>query len=67
LLAAAADYLLIHEPHSPTPHLVKRAVSWGRMSLTELLRELIQDDSNLRQIFSLLGVKVPPSTEGQGE
>jgi len=57
-LAAAADYLLIHEPHSPTPHLVKRAVSWGRMSLTELLRELIQDDSNLRQIFNLLGVKV---------
>ncbi len=58
MLAAAADYLLIHEPHSPTPHLVKRAVSWGRMSLTELLRELIQDDSNLRQIFNLLGVKV---------
>ncbi len=58
MLAAAADYLLIHEPHSPTPHLVRRAVSWGRMSLTELLRELIQDDSNLRQIFNLLGVKV---------
>jgi type VI secretion system ImpA family protein len=58
MLAAAADYLLIHEPHSPTPHLVRRAVSWGQMSLTELLRELIQDDSNLRQIFNLLGVKV---------
>ena len=61
MLAAAADYLLIHEPHSPTPHLVKRAVSWGKMSLTELLRELIQDDSNLRQIFNLLGVKVAPA------
>ena len=63
MLSAAADYLLIHEPHSPTPHLVKRAVSWGRMSLTELLRELIQDDSNLRQIFNLLGVKVAPMEE----
>jgi len=62
MLAAAADYLLIHEPHSPTPHLVRRAVSWGRMSLTELLRELIQDDSNLRQIFNLLGVKVAVPT-----
>jgi len=62
MLAAAADYLIIHEPHSPTPHLVKRAVSWGRMSLTELLRELIQDDSNLRQIFNLLGVKVAVPT-----
>jgi type VI secretion system protein ImpA len=69
MLAAAADYLLIHEPHSPTPHLVRRAVSWGRMSLTELLRELIQDDSNLRQIFNLLGVKVamPANEEKRAE
>jgi type VI secretion system protein ImpA len=58
LMAAAADYLLIHEPHSPTPHLVKRAVRWGRMSLTELLKELISDDSNLRQIFKLLGIRI---------
>lgn len=65
MLAAAADYLLIHEPHSPTPHLVKRAVSWGQMSLTELLRELIQDDSNLRQIFNLLGVKVATPLGGE--
>ena len=64
MLAAAADYLLIHEPHSPTPHLVQRAVSGGRMSLTELLRELIQDDSNLRQIFNLLGVKVAVPPDG---
>jgi type VI secretion system protein ImpA len=67
LLAAAADYLLIHEPHSPTPHLVKRAVSWGQMTLTELLRELIQDDSNLRQIFNLLGVKVATPPKGKKE
>jgi len=58
LLSAAADYLLIHEPHSPAPHLVKRAVSWGRMTLTELLQELIADDSDLKQIFKLLGLKV---------
>jgi type VI secretion system protein ImpA len=58
LLSAAADYLLIHEPHSPAPHLVKRAVAWGRMTLTELLQELIADDSDLKQIFKLLGLKV---------
>ncbi len=58
LLSAAADYLLIHEPHSPAPHLVKRAVTWGRMTLTELLQELIADDSDLKQIFKLLGLKV---------
>ena len=44
MLSEAADYLLIHEPHSPTPYLVKRAVSWGHMTLTELLEELIGDE-----------------------
>ena len=60
ILSAAADYLLIHEPHSPTPYLVKRAVSWGHMTLTELLHELIQDEHDLNQIFKLLGLQSPP-------
>ncbi|QTA85775.1 type VI secretion system protein TssA [Desulfonema magnum] len=58
MLSMAADYLLIHEPHSPTPYLVKRAVSWGNMTLTELLRELVNDEHDLQQIFKLLGLKV---------
>jgi len=61
MLSAAADYLLIHEPHSPTPYLVKRAVSWGHMTLTELLHELIMDEHDLNQIFKLLGLKGPVS------
>lgn len=59
MLSAVADYLLIHEPHSPTPYLVKRAVSWGHMTLTELLHELIMDEHDLNQIFKLLGLKGP--------
>ncbi|NJL58402.1 MAG: type VI secretion system protein TssA [Desulfobacteraceae bacterium] len=59
ILSAVADYLLIHEPHSPTPYLVNRAVSWGNMTLTELLQELVQEESKLRQIFQLLGLKGP--------
>ncbi|MBF0225358.1 MAG: type VI secretion system protein TssA [Desulfobacterales bacterium] len=57
MLTKAADYLLMYEPHSPTPYLVKRAVSWGHMTLTELLEELIADDHNLYQILNLLGIK----------
>jgi type VI secretion system protein ImpA len=60
MLSAAADYLLIHEPHSPTPYLVKRAVSWGNMTLTELLHELVTDEHDLVQIYKLLGIKGPP-------
>ena len=57
MLSAAADYLLIHEPHSPTPYLVKRAVAWGHMTLMELLNELVNDNQDLKQIYTLLGLK----------
>ena len=56
-LEEAADYLIRTEPHSPTPHLVKRAVSWGSMSFSELIRELVQQDHDLRAIYALLGIR----------
>ncbi len=55
-LSEAADYLMRTEPHSPTPYLVKRAVSWGRLSLGELLQELVNDDHDLQAIYTLLGM-----------
>lgn len=55
-LQEAADYLMRIEPHSPTPHLVRRAVSWGNMSFTELVEELVKDKHDLQAIFSLLGL-----------
>lgn len=59
-LAEAADYLLRTEPHSPTPYLVRRAVAWGGMSLGELLQELVQGESDLRAIYTLLGMRERP-------
>lgn len=59
-LGEAADYLLRTEPHSPTPYLVRRAVAWGGMSLGELLQELVQSDSDLRAIYTLLGMRERP-------
>lgn len=56
-LAAIADYLTRVEPHSPTPYLIKRAVTWGGMSLTELLLELVGNQSDLQAIYTLLGIK----------
>lgn len=58
-LQEASDYLMRVEPHSPTPHLVRRAVSWGNMSFTELVMELVQDKNDLRAIYNLLGLEVP--------
>ncbi|HEX7185536.1 MAG TPA: type VI secretion system protein TssA [Thermoanaerobaculia bacterium] len=56
-LSEAADYLLRTEPHSPAPYLVRRAVAWGSMSLSELLHELLQGGGDLRTLYHLLGIK----------
>ncbi len=58
MLSDAADYLMTTEPHSPVPYLVKRAVSWGNMSLSELLAEIVNDQSDLHAIHSLLGLRL---------
>lgn len=57
-LDEVADYLLRTEPHSPVPYLVKRAVAWGSMPLAELLQELLDSESDLKQLYRLLGTRV---------
>ena len=56
-LAEAADFLLRTEPHSPTPYLVKRAISWGNLSLGELLPEIIRNENTLGEVLKLLDLK----------
>ncbi len=57
MLAEAAEYLLRTEPHSPVPYLVKRAVTWGNLTLAELLRELLAEHGDLKTLNKLLGIK----------
>jgi len=56
-LREAADYLMRTEPHSPVPYLVRRAISWGNLSLAELLEELLQKNADLTTINNLLGIR----------
>ena len=56
-LREASDYLLRTEPHSPVPYLVRRAISWGDMSLSELLEELLHRNADLPTIYALLGIR----------
>ena len=53
-LAEAADYLLKTEPHSPTPYLVKRAVEWGHMSLSDVLNQIVRNEGEMAEINKLL-------------
>lgn len=59
----AADYLMRTEPHSPCPYLVKRAVAWGNMPLTELLQELVRGEGDLQELYGLLGMHPRPPAE----
>lgn len=56
LLEYAAEWLLEHEPHSPAPYLVKRAVSWENLSLRDLLSELMARGADPDAIFDVLGI-----------
>lgn len=56
-LREAADYLMRAEPHSPVPYLVRRAITWGNLSLAELLEELLQKNADLATINALLGIR----------
>ncbi|MGJ7530142.1 type VI secretion system protein TssA [Variovorax sp. GB1P17] len=60
LLELAAAYLQREEPHSPTPYLVNRAVTWGRMPLPELMREVLREEGDLNRYFSMLGIEAEP-------
>lgn len=59
MLTEAADFLNRTEPHSPAPYLIRRAISWGSMSLEELLPELVRNQAELGDIYRLLNVRLP--------
>jgi type VI secretion system protein ImpA len=56
-LQALADYLAEVEPHSPTPFLLRRAVNWGRMSLPEVIADIIREEGDVNRFFNVLGVR----------
>jgi type VI secretion system ImpA family protein len=55
-LAEIADYLIRAEPHSPAPYLIRRAISWGGMTLEQLLPELVGNDAALKDLARLLKI-----------
>lgn len=57
LLETVADYLSIHEPHSPTPYLLRRALTWEHMSLAELMREIARQEGDLSRYLAMLGLE----------
>ncbi len=57
-LASISDFFRRTEPHSPISYILDRAVTWGGMSLDELINELIPDSSSRTTYSSLTGVRM---------
>ncbi len=56
-LASISVFFRRTEPHSPISYILDRAVTWGGMSLDELINELIPDSSSRTTYNSLTGVQ----------
>ncbi|TLM77950.1 type VI secretion system protein TssA [Microbulbifer harenosus] len=77
LLEKAAKYFRTYEPHTPLAPGLERLIGWGRMTVAELMTELLPDDTS-RAIYSqLTGVRLdgsdsqryvaPPVTQSSAE
>jgi len=61
-LRKIADYFREHEPQSIIPYALEQVANWGKMSLPELLSELIPDEGPRKNVFKQVGIK-PPETK----
>ena len=55
-LNSISNFFRQTEPHSPISYVIDKAVKWGDMSLSELMNELIPDNSSRETYGSLTGV-----------
>ena len=58
-LMKVADFFRRTEPHTPVSYAIEQAVRWGRMTLPELLQELIPDDAPRKGFFKQVGIAPP--------
>ena len=59
LLLKVSDFFKRTEPHTPVSYAVEQAVRWGRMSLPDLMNDLIGDASVRREMFRRTGIPDP--------
>lgn len=66
LLLQIADFFRKTEPHSPISYTLDEVVRRGRLTLPELLEELITDETTRQYFFIASGVKPPQPPESSG-
>ena len=58
-LNKVAEYFRKTEPQSIIPFTLDQVIHWGRLSLPELLAELIPDEGPRKNLFKQVGIKPP--------
>jgi type VI secretion system protein ImpA len=58
MLLKVAEFFRQQEPHSVVSYGLEQVVRWGKMSLPDLLTELIPDDSPRGDLFKQVGIRV---------
>jgi type VI secretion system protein ImpA len=57
-LKLVADFFRKTEPHSPLSYALEQSVRWGGMSLPELLKEFIENDQTLSEVYRRMGIQI---------
>ncbi|WP_445363024.1 type VI secretion system protein TssA [Microbulbifer sp. ANSA003] len=58
LLEQAAKYFRTYEPHTPLAPGLERLIGWGRMTVSQLMSELLPDDQSKALYSQLTGVRL---------
>lgn len=62
LIHQAADYFRKTEPHSVLSWQLEECIKWGKMTLPDLLKELISDETARDSVYKRVGIP-PPKTD----
>lgn len=65
ILGEVAAYLESIEPHSPTPYLIRRAISWGGMSLSQVFADTLTNGKDLSLLLDVLDVEKNQKASGE--
>lgn len=57
ILKEVANYLERIEPHSPTPYLIHRAISWGGMNLSEVFADTLNNGKDMSLLMDIMNIK----------
>lgn len=62
-LANITDFLMEHEPHSPTPYLLRRAASFKDMTLADMITTFVDDEWQRTNLLKLMGIDLAENNQ----